>query len=466
MNRYRRRFLKAAAAGGLAYAFGRTPGTVSAQMSALNGYSDYRALVCLFLFGGNDSWNMLIPNTESEYAAYARSRGAGTSSSLAIDRSMLLPISSAYSQSQSGAFGFHPSMPEIRDLFNAGNLAIVPNVGPLVRPTTKWQYQNAVAINHELPPQLFSHNDQQDQWHSLRGRRLLRTGWAGRIADVLGAQLGNQQIPLNISLFGQTFFQAGERADPYVMGAGGVNMFEGLTYNEFERARRSRVESVLRATLDSTSNSYYERGFARVQERALRYADRLNAAIANAYSFSAFPSGRRSVLTTQLRTVARMISARDSLSMSRQIFFVAAGGFDQHDRQMDEQPDLLADVSRSISAFQSAMVELGISDKVTLFTQSDFGRTLTSNGDGSDHAWGGTQLVVGGAVVGGRLYGDYPLLEMDGPLEVGSGSFIPTVSSDQYATTLARWFGVSAENLSDIAPNIVNFPDWDLGFMG
>jgi uncharacterized protein (DUF1501 family) len=153
------------------------------------------------------------------------------------------------------------------------------------------------------------------------------------------------------------------------------------------------------------------------------------------------------------------------LSMSRQIFFVAAGGFDQHDRQMSEQPDLLADVSRSIGAFHSAMVELGISDKVTLFTQSDFGRTLTSNGDGSDHAWGGTQLVVGGAVAGGRLYGDYPLLEMDGPLEVGSGSFIPTVSTDQYATTLAHWFGVSAANLPDVAPNIANFARWDLGFM-
>lgn len=466
MNQQRRRFLKAAAAGGVAYAFGRTPGTVSAQMSGVAGFADYKALVCLFMFGGNDSWNMLVPTSQAEYAAYGRSRGAGESWSLAIDRSSVLPITPLSFLPGDPTFGFHPSMSGVRDLFNAGQLAIIPNVGPLVRPTSKWQYQNASAINHELPPQLFSHNDQQDQWNSLRGRFLLKTGWAGRLADVLSDRIGGQQMPLNVSLSGQTLFQAGEVVDPYVMGMGGVNPFYGLSQNDNELMRRARVESVLSATLQSRSSTYYERGYAGIQERAFRYADRINSALSGAYRFSAFPDGRLSMLATQLRTVAKMISVRQRLGMTRQIFFVAAGGFDQHDRQMDEQPSLLSDVSWSIKAFHDAMAEIGLSQQVTLFTQSDFGRTLTSNGDGSDHAWGGTQMVVGGAVAGGRLYGEYPLLEMDGPLEIGGGNLIPTISSDQYATTIARWFGVPQQQLPVIAPNIVNFSQWDLGFMG
>ena len=176
----RRRFLKALTAGGLAYAIGRTAGTTFGQMSGVSGFPDYKALVCVFLYGGNDSWNMLVPTSTAEYNAYARSRGANTSSSLAVAKDKLLAISPRGFTPGDPTFGLYPGMPEIRDLFNAGRVAILPNVGPLVCPTTKEQYRNSFGLNHDLPPQLFSHNDQQDQWNSLRGKFLLTTGWGGR----------------------------------------------------------------------------------------------------------------------------------------------------------------------------------------------------------------------------------------------------------------------------------------------
>jgi len=476
MNSQRRKFMKAVSAGGLAYAIGRTSGTTFGQMSGVGGFSDYKALVCLFLFGGNDSWNMLVPTSTAEYNAYSKSRGGGTTWSLAIDKSALLPINPQGYSPGDHTFGLHPNMPELRDLFAAGRVAFLPNVGPLLRPTTKEQYRRAFDTNHDLPPQLFSHNDQQDQWHSLKGRFLLTTGWAGRVADLLAASTGNQQMPLNVSLSGQSLFQAANTVDPYVMGAGGVNTFAGLTADmvrdpygfEINSARRASVDSVLARTLSTRQNTYYHRGFARVQERALRYADRINAALSEAYKFNALPDSgvTLSNLSNQLRTVARVISQRSKLSMSRQIFLVAAGGFDTHDDQLRDQPRLLADISRSVKAFHDAMNELGLGEQVTLFTQSDFGRTLTSNGDGSDHGWGGVQMVVGGAVRGGRMYGQYPLLEMDSALEIGGGNFIPTISSDQYAATLASWFGVKSSDLPAVAPNVVNFAARDLGFMG
>ena len=475
MSFQRRRFLKALSAGGRAYAVGRTAGTTFGQMSGVGGFADYKALVCLFLFGGNDSWNMVVPTSTAEYNAYAKLRGAGTSSSLAIDRDALLPITSQGASAGDPTFGLHPAMVGVRDLFAAGKLAILPNVCPLIRPTTKDQYRNAYSLVHDLPPQLFSHNDQQDQWNSLRGRSMLTSGWAGRIADVIASRLGDQQMPMNVSLSGQTLLHASDTIYPYVMGANGVNLFQGLDVDktrnpygwEFNAGRKESIEGVLSATMASRDSSYYHRGFAQVQQRALRYADRINQVLGEAYKFNALSDSDSSLsnLSRQLRTVARLISQRSKLSMSRQIFLVAAGGFDTHDYQLTDQPKLLADVSKSIKAFYDAMSEIGMSEQVTLFTQSDFGRTLTSNGDGSDHGWGGVQLVSGGAVRGGRLYGQYPLLEIDGPLEIGGGSFIPTISSDQYAATLASWFGVTDADLPAVAPNVVNFSSRNLGFL-
>ena len=467
MNRQRRKFLKAAAAGGALYAFGRTPDTVWAQSTGTGGFSDYKALVCLFMFGGNDSWNMVVPSSTAEYNAYSRARGGGTTSSLAIDRAALLPITRAGQVAGDPTFGFHPSMTGARDLFASGRLAVLPNVGPLVRPTTKAQYQTAASSGHQLPPQLFSHNDQQDQWHSLRGRAVMRSGWAGRVADLLVAQTGSQQLALNVSLAGQTLFQAGEVARPYVSGAAGAASFTGFGTTGVTGGRRTSYEAVLNASTASTTNTMYERSFAAVQRRALQYADRVNAAIAAGPNFAALPNTGVTLtpLQTQLRTVAKMIASRAQLSMSRQIFFVSVGGFDQHDTLLADQPGLLTNVSNSMKMFHDAMGEIGMHNSVTMFTHSDFGRTLTSNGDGSDHAWGGVQLVAGGAVRGGRFYGDYPLLEIGSTLEIGGGRIIPTVSVDQYAATLARWFGVADADLAKVAPSIGNFAQRDLGFL-
>jgi len=466
MNRLRRKFIKAAAAGGIAHAFSRTAGTVHAQMAGTGGFGDYKALVCLFLFGGNDSWNMVVPTSTAEYNAYSRSRGGGTTSSLAIDRSVLLPITLQGQLSGDPTYGFHPSMTGTRDLFFAGKLAVMANVGPLIRPTTKTQYQTAATTGHTLPPQLFSHNDQQDQWHSLRGRTTLKSGWAGRVADVLNAQTGSQSLSVNVSLAGQTFFQASDIAKPYVMGANGPTPFTAFPTTGAGPARRAAFEAVLAAATGSNSNTIYERSFASVQQRAVQFADRISAAIASGYSFTALPNtGTLSALQQQLRSVAKIISVRQSLGLSRQIFFVSTGGFDQHDDLVRDQPGLLSNVSASIKMFCDAMTEIGMENSTTLFTHSDFGRTLTSNGDGSDHAWGGVQLVAGGAVRGGRFYGGYPLLEIGSTLEIGGGRIIPTVSADQYAATLASWFGVADSDLSKVAPNINNFTTRNLGLM-
>jgi uncharacterized protein (DUF1501 family) len=410
---------------------------------------------------------MVVPSSTAEYNAYSRARGGGTTSSLAIDRAALLPITRAGQVAGDPTFGFHPSMTGTRDLFASGRLAVLPNVGPLVRPTTKAQYQTAASSGHQLPPQLFSHNDQQDQWHSLRGRAVMRSGWAGRVADLLVAQTGSQQLALNVSLAGQTLFQAGEVARPYVSGAAGAASFTGFGTTGVTGGRRTSYEAVLNASTASTTNTMYERSFAAVQRRALQYADRVNAAIAAGPNFAALPNTGVTLtpLQTQLRTVAKMIASRAQLSMSRQIFFVSVGGFDQHDTLLADQPGLLTNVSNSMKMFHDAMGEIGMHNSVTMFTHSDFGRTLTSNGDGSDHAWGGVQLVAGGAVRGGRFYGDYPLLEIGSTLEIGGGRIIPTVSVDQYAATLARWFGVADADLAKVAPSIGNFAQRDLGFL-
>jgi len=441
----RRRFLRALAAGGALYAFGRTPGTVVAQAAGVGGFADYKALVCVYLVGGNDSWSMVVPRSQAEYDTYARSR-----QNLALARDALLPINPV--GEAAGSYGLHPSVAGLRDLFESGRCAVVANVGPLLAPTTKPEFQ---AKSVPLPPQLFSHNDQEGQWLSLRGRKVESTGWAGRIADSMSPDLAGQSISLNVSLSGQTLFQAGRTATPYVMGRSGPTRFQNLGTG----ARAAAFRDIAAASYDSP----YERAFAESQRRALRHADAVSDALAAVPSMAtSFPA---SPLGEQLQTVARMIAVRERLGMSRQIFFVATGGFDTHDDQLENQPGLLGNVSASLAAFHAATVELGVASSVTTFTQSDFGRTLTSNGDGSDHGWGGLQLVIGDAVRGRSFYGRYPVLEIGGADDLGGGRMIPTVSADQYVATLARWFGVPEEKLPLIAPNVDNFASRDLGFM-
>ena len=346
----------------------------------------------------------------------------------------------------------------LQGLFDAGNAAFVTNVGPLVEPTTKDQYFNKSVA---LPPQLFSHNDQQDQWNSLRGNVPSKTGWAGRMADLIRDGVAGQQMATNASLFGSNLFQSADETVAYVMGPNGPIQYQGFSTTPGDILNEQRL--AFGRIVDAQHRTIYERGFAEVQRRAIDSADTVTAAIANAPPINTiFP---QSQLGTQLRTVARLIAARDELQMQRQVFFVATGGFDSHDDQNQNQPGLLGGVSDAIAAFHAATVELSIDGGVTTFTQSDFGRTLTSNGDGTDHAWAGNQLIAGGAVNGGDLYGSYPLLQIGGPEDVGGGRMIPSTSADQYAATLARWFGIPDVDLDVVAPNLANFAQQDLGFM-
>ncbi len=458
----RRRFLRAAAAGGIAYAFARTPGVAYAQMLGDDSFSDYRALVCVFLFGGNDSWNMMVPSSDAEHAAYAASR-----QNLAVPQASLLPLTLAAADPGGWTFGLHPAMPGLAGLFNTGRAAFVANVGPLLAPTTLAQFHDRSVA---LPPQLFSHNDQQAQWHTLRGNAPSKSGWAGRIADLLGPRVPSQLLSLNVSLSGQTHFQTGATAVPYTMGPAGPTPFKGFASDGIGSSRREAFAALAEAGYESL----YEQAFADVNQRALHFGDSVSAALAGTPDFASLPdvaTPALSGLAVQLRTVAKLIAARDRLQMSRQIFFVATGGFDTHNDQVVDQPALLGTLSDGLARFDEAVQALGIGDQVVTFTQSDFGRTLTSNGDGTDHAWGSVQVVTGGAVAGGRVFGEYPLLRLgairgtDRADDVGGGRFIPTLSSDQYAATLASWFGVTDADLRTIAPNIDSFAVRNLGFL-
>jgi uncharacterized protein (DUF1501 family) len=445
----RRDFLRSSGAAALMAA---TPGLAYSQVVGTGGaFDDYRALVCVFMFGGNDSYNMLVPRSTAEYNAYAASR-----QNLAIAQQDLLAISPQGLGAND--FGVHPSMAGVQGLFESGSAAFVANAGPLVEPTSRDDFFNGSVL---LPPQLFSHNDQQDQWTSLRGTVPSNTGWAGRIADLIRTGVAEQQMATNASLFGANLMQAADDTVAYVMGPGGPVQFEGFSLDPNNILYQQR--EAFRRIVDAQHDTIYERAFADVQRRAIDAADTVTAAIESAPPINAvFP---QSQLGTQLNTVARLIAVRDQLQMKRQIFFVAAGGFDSHDNQNQDQPGLLGGISDAVSAFYAATAELGVADSVTTFTQSDFARTLTSNGDGTDHAWGGNQLVVGGAVAGRQLFGSYPSLQIGGPEDVGGGRFIPSTSADQYAATLAKWFGIPDMDLDIVAPNLSNFAQRNLGFM-
>jgi len=440
----RRTFLKGAGLGLAGTALGWS-GTAGAD------FSDHKALVCVFLFGGNDAFNMVVPRSGAEDGVYAEWR-----QNLAVERDVLRPITPL---TPDGAqYGLHPAMTALEPLFDSGELAIVANVGPLVQPVTRDQYLGKTV---PLPPQLFSHNDQQDQWQTARGVLELRTGWAGRAADLLAADTASQRLPLNISLAGTNVFQIGADGAPYAIGEDGAPTFVVLTDPQagLYAERRAMFERLLALRYASPIT----RSLTAVQQRSLELADVANAALENAPPIATpFPG---SPLASQLQAVARLIAVRDRLQMQRQVFLVATGGFDTHDNQNQLQPGLLGDVSDSLAAFQAALAELGVAGEVVTFTQSDFGRTLTSNGDGTDHGWGAHQLVLGGPVAGREIYGTMPRLEIGGPDDAGAGRIIPTQSVDQYAATLLRWFGLGESQLDGVLPNLANFAVRDLGFL-
>lgn len=415
--------------------------------------NDYKALVCIFLDGGNDNVNTVIPRDNAAHAVYTNARpGLALPMSSLTTATHLNPLTA---QSNGRQYALHPAASPLRDLFEAGRCAIVANVGPLIEPVTRTTFQNGTA---RVPPQLFSHSDQQVFWQTSRPDIPDKIGWAGRMADLLQAQNPNPQLSMSLSLRGHNFLQTGVHVQPYSMGTQGAEARSGYLQGG-DAARRAAIDALLNGPLTHPM----ERAAADVQRRSLdNYALVTSALAANpplSTPTPTLPGGLGLVAPTsfnrlvgQLRMVGRMIQARAELGQRRQVFFVGVGSYDFHDRLLDDQRDQLAALSYAIRMFHDITVELGVQNQVTTFTASDFGRTSSANGDGSDHGWGGEHFVIGGAVRGRDIYGEMPGLVRNGPDDAGWGQIIPKLAVDQYAATLARWFGLSDGQINDIFP--------------
>jgi uncharacterized protein (DUF1501 family) len=454
MSLNRRSFLRYASLAAAGNAAGLRP------FGAINGFAQqaapgYKALVCIFMYGGNDSNNTLVPfdtaaNNGNGYTAYSNIRGP-----LALSANSLLTLGAG----ANGNYGLHPSLPDIQSLFNAGNLAFVANVGTLVQPMTVTQYQ---AGGMPTPVNLFSHPDQQAEWQNANQSSAISTGWAGRIADSMGPTYNSgATIPLITSVYGDTVFCNGSSSSPVAVDPGnlqGGRCSEGAVCSGRLATAQTLLTfnsglSLVQADNAITANSY-------------QYMGTLASAVQSAAGLkTVFPSNNS--LAAQLQQIAQIMQVQSSLGVTRQIFFAGLGNFDTHANQLGIQAGLLSQLSPAIAAFYQATQELGIANQVTTFTMSDFSRAMQPNSNnGSDHAWGGHHMVLGGAVSGGQIYGTYPTLALAGPNDSGvNGRWLPTTSSAQYAATLASWFGVPAANLGTIFPTLANFSSSNLGFV-
>lgn len=442
--------------------------TLSAGRMLEGAGNDYRALVCLYLHGGNDCFNMVVPR-DSAYSVYAATR-----TNLAVPQAQLLALNPLAPIPGGGQYGLHPVMPGLQQLFNEGRAAVVANVGPLVRPINKAMYQQPGTL---LPAQLFSHSDQTVLWQTPRADASTRTGWGGRLADIFYPSNINQILSMNVSLDGDNVFQAGIDVAPYFMSRDGVEEISQIQTGAANCApgtqswNRRRCLS-FHALLNEPSSHAFERAYIDKTRRAIQTAAQVRAAIAqfpandsvfrpfwDAFGLTWNPSNLPTLprLAQQLLMIARVIRAREVLQMSRQLFFAGLHGFDTHDDQLTAHPPLLRDLSQSLLAFYQVLrsPSFALANRVTSFTASEFGRTLTNNGDGTDHGWGGHHLVVGDAVQGGRFYGRMPsLAASNNPDDAGWGQVIPTLSVDQYAATLASWYGLTPADRDAIFPNL------------
>jgi uncharacterized protein (DUF1501 family) len=448
MSLNRRSFVRYASLAAAGHVAGFRPfGAMNALAQTGSGY---QALVCIFLYGGNDSNNTLIPFDTAGYANYANIRGP-----LALPQNTLLQLA------PSPNFALHPNLPDIQTLYNNGNAAFVANVGTLVQPLTKAQYQTAGAVT---PKNLFSHPDQQLEWQNAAQSGAVVTGWAGRIADNLGPIYNSgAQIPLITSMYGDTLFCDGASSGPAAVVPGSIaggscSMSPTVCAGRLQTAQQiltfSSGISLVQADNTITGNAY-------------QYMKTLTAALNSGTTLQTqFPANNS--LAVQLQQIAQIIQVRSALGVGRQIFFAGLGNFDTHANQLVTQSSLLSLVSPAMASFYQATIELGLANQVTTFTMSDFSRAFQPNSNsGSDHAWGGHHIVMGGAVRGGQIYGTYPTLALGGPDDSDiNGRWVPSTASVQYASTLASWFGVSTANLPTIFPNIGAFSKTSLGFLG
>ncbi|ESQ92655.1 hypothetical protein ABENE_07495 [Asticcacaulis benevestitus DSM 16100 = ATCC BAA-896] len=474
--------------------------------------NDYKALVCIYLYGGNDANNMVLATDTDSWTRYfsARNQGedpialmpvgtaavpvgqvssvTGRTSSLGRPEALggVLPVTPRTTQaipagtvSSNRTFALHPAMGQAKALFDAGRLAILANVGTLIEPTSKAQY---AAKSVKLPASLFSHNDQQSTWQAgaAEGARL---GWGGQMGDLLASMNGQNTIFTSITTSGTAIFLAGNSIVQYPLSGGNEPALKVTGASASSLYGSKTAPAALKAIItDTTSTSDLANDHGLIAARSVGAASVINTAFTQpvvtaipappVYTNPAKGSVETNSVAVQLRTVARMIATGPTFGLKRQVFFVNGGSFDDHDNQNVAQANSLAKLAQALAYFDSALADIGGSDmrgNVTTFTASDFSRTFNTNGDGTDHAWGGHHLIMGGAVRGGDIYGQFPTVGMElsgfSNPDMSGGSFIPTTSVDQYAATLGSWFGVDSTNLNTIFPNLRNFSKQNLGFV-
>lgn len=440
---------------GLQRAFGAQSFSASQAGAALQplggrvATEDYRALVYVFQYGGNDAFNTVVPLAGPAYDTYAASRQG-----LALQAGELLPIAPA----TPGAYpiGLHPALDGLQQRFAEGRLAIVANSGTLVRPVTKAEIQSGTA---ELPQHRFSHNDQQLQWQAPAVTSTLERGWGGLVADRLVHKNAPSVLSPAITMSGANLFQVGDQVQPYAMGIGGAIELSG-----FAGAQGALRLQAFEELLDESQAHLFEGEYARVQKEAIE----IEALVSDALSVqpplsTSFPENN--LASQLLKSVARTIQARQSFGVRRQVYFVGLGNWDMHDNLLATHTTELNKLDNALQAFQTALDELGVDRYVTTFVGSEFGRTLSSNGSGSDHGWGGHSLVLGSSVRG-DLYGSLPDLALGSPDDGGAGRIIPTTSTEQISATLAKWLGIPTAELPGLFPNLAHFATSDLGFLG
>ncbi|KQW41972.1 MULTISPECIES: DUF1501 domain-containing protein [unclassified Roseateles] len=464
MNASRRAFLSAAS--GLAAAgLGRHAAPLALNLAGLGALAanqaqaattdGYKALVCLFMHGGNDSHNWIVPMDAANYASYAAARGG-----LAVPLNKLLALSTP-GQGSGREFGMPQELAPLRAKYEAGQCAVVANVGTLLRPISKSEYQAGIG----LPSKLFSHNDQASMWQSLQVEGA-PTGWGGRMGDALMAANG-QPVFTAVGANGNAVFLSGSKVTPYCVGLNGPIQVSAAQSGW--HAGSTAVPAALRSMLaTSSSPNDFQAEYLKVAQRSLNASATLQTALTGA-SLPALPTGAIALssggsitlanesIAKQLRVVAQMIAAGSRLGMKRQVFMVSLSGFDCHAFQMRDQPLQMARVAQSVGWFMDALQGLGLLNNVTLFTASDFGRTLINNGDGSDHGWGGHHLVAGGAVKGKRIIGNFPVTALGTASDIGSGRLLPTMGVSQLAGSLSGWMGLSSTEQQVVLPNLSSF---------
>ena len=441
-HKSRRDFLKLSAMAAMGMA---TPFTAINRMKGMSSllpsppFTDYKALVCLFLHGGNDSYNMLMPKSGSAYTDYQNTR-----SNLALDSSEMLGI-------ESDVFGVHPSMPNVRQMYQDSELAFICNSGTLIEPTTKQEYLDGTK---PLPLGLFSHLDQFNHWQTALPGTRTNIGWAGKVADMIGGDNGNQHIPMNVSLSGSNIFQYGMNNSEFSMNSNGPVMPTNWTATwGHNPQRRAALDSMVHSVYDDMYMGTYNNIF----KNAIDGGQAFQEALGNSYNFTTPFSGH--YVSENFEMIARTISVHEELDFQRQIFWVRYGGWDHHDELLSNHQNYLSVVDDALGSFRAALNEIGMFNDVTTFVISEFSRKLTSNGNGTDHAWGGNMMAMGGDVNGGMMYGNYPSLELSdsNPSLIHNGTLIPDTASDSVFAELSMWYGIPVSDLLAIFPNLGNF---------